>query len=361
MWLRDVPGVLTAEQQQGTAGAIAAWQLPSGMIPWFPGGHADPWNHTEAAMALSVAGLRSAAELAYDWLLARQRPDGAWHRYETAVGVEEDKLDANVCAYPATGVWHHWLCFPDRGFAEAMFPMVDRAMQFVLGLQTPRGEILWARHSDGTPWPFALLTGSSSISLSLRCALALAAVVGVERPAWQEASDRLLATIQAHAAGGIPDAFAPKQRWAMDWYYPVLVGALPRDAAVARLAGEAGRFILDDRGVRCVADQPWITAAETCECAMAYLRVGDDDRALALFRGAAALRDGGSGHYWTGRVYPATLEPIVNFPAEERSTYTDAAVLLCADALTGASPAAGLFTGATLPAEFDARASEGRH
>ena len=27
-----------------------------GMIPWFAGGHGDPWNHVEAAMALTVGG-----------------------------------------------------------------------------------------------------------------------------------------------------------------------------------------------------------------------------------------------------------------------------------------------------------------
>ena len=27
------------------------------MIPWFPGGHCDPWNHVECAMALDVVGL----------------------------------------------------------------------------------------------------------------------------------------------------------------------------------------------------------------------------------------------------------------------------------------------------------------
>ena len=40
--------------------------------------------------------------------------------------------------------------------------VVEKAIDFVLDLQTPRGEILWARHADGTPWSFALLTGSSS-------------------------------------------------------------------------------------------------------------------------------------------------------------------------------------------------------
>ncbi|MPY95045.1 MAG: prenyltransferase [Acidimicrobiia bacterium] len=339
MWLPDLAEVgLGAADLGATVDAIAAWQLPSGMIPWFPGGHADPWNHTEAAMALLVGGRRAEAERAYDWLASRQRPDGAWHRYELADGVEEDKLDANVCAYPATGLWHHWLCVADRGFLEAHWAMLDRAIHFVLGLQTPRGEILWARHADGTPWPYALLTGSSSISLSLRCALGVAGVLGQERPEWELALARL-----AHTLEHVPDAFAPKHRWAMDWYYPALVGALPEAVARERLDAGWDRFVLGEVGVRCVVDRDWVTAAETCECALAFLRAGERGRASDLLRWTSRLRDA-SGHYFTGLALPED----VHFPEEERTTYTGAAVVLCADALAGASPAAGLFVDASV-------------
>ena len=73
------------------------------MIPWFPGGHADPWNHVEAAMALIVGGRRLEAERAFEWLVARQRADGSWHNYYVGDRVEQDKLDANTIAYVATG------------------------------------------------------------------------------------------------------------------------------------------------------------------------------------------------------------------------------------------------------------------
>ncbi len=359
MWLRDVPGVISAAELERTVQSIVDWQLPSGMIPWFPGGHADPWNHTEAAMALLIGGRRAQGERAFEWLAHRQRPDGAWHRYEVADRVTEDKLDANVCAYPATGLWFHWQLFRDRSFLDAHFPMIERAIDFVLDLQAPRGEILWARHSDGTPWPYALLTGSSSISLSLRCAVALADAVGRERPDWELSAGRLVATIRDHVEGREPEAFAPKQRWAMDWYYPVLVGSLSRGAS-DRLAADRERFVLRDDagtvlGVRCVADQPWVTAAETCECALAHLRAGDRAMALELFASTAALREAETGHYFTGRVYPDG----VWFPDAERSTYTGAAVVLCADALTGSSPASALFTDdAAVPAPLLATADE---
>ena len=73
----DLPGVLSADEVRTTAEHLASLQRPSGMIPWFPGGHCDPWNHVESAMALDVAGLHHQAEDAYEWLAATQRADGA--------------------------------------------------------------------------------------------------------------------------------------------------------------------------------------------------------------------------------------------------------------------------------------------
>ena len=342
---RSLDGLLSRADADRTAEIIAASQLPSGMIPRFDGGPADPWNHVEAAMALAVTGRRQQAEAAYGWLARIQRPDGAWHQYYTADGVDQDKLDANTIAYIATGVWHHWLCFGDAGFLVEMWPVARRALDFVLDLQTPRGEILWARHADGTPWPFALLSGSSSISHSLRCGLAIAHAVGEHRPSWELALARLVHTIR-HCDR---EAFAPKDRFAMDWYYPVLAGALTGSEARTRLASRRRVFVNEGEGVRCVSNQDWVTTAETCECALAYLTAGDRDAALKLFEWAQRLREP-DGSYLTGRAFPAG----VSYPDGERTTYSAAAVLLSADAIAGESPASGLFVDFdSLPSPLD--------
>jgi hypothetical protein len=342
MFLRDVPDVVTAAELARTVDAIAEWQLPSGMIPWFPGGHADPWNHVEAAMALTIGGQRAAAERAYSWLRDIQRPDGAWHAYYLGDAVEDPKFDANVCAYVATGVWHHFLATRDAGFLETMWPVVEAAIDFVLDLQTPRGEILWARHPNGQPWPFALLTGSASIYHSLRCAIATAEHLGRERPDWELSAGQL-----AHVIAHRPDAFAPKHRWAMDWYYPVLAGVLTGPAGRERLDRLHDSFVMEGLGVRCVADRPWVTAAETCECALAYVAVGDDDLARKLLSWAQRLR-ADDGSYWTGIVFPEQK----HFPGGEQTTYSSAAVVLVVDALCGESATSGLFRGEGLPAPF---------
>ena len=319
---------MTPEELAATVDTIATVQQADGMIPWFPGGHGDPWNHVEAAMALDAGGRRAEAEAAYGWLAATQRPDGAWHQYYRAGRVEEATLDANVTAYVATGVRHHFAATADAGFLEELWPVVEAAAGFVLDLQAPRGEVIWARHADGTPWSFALLTASSSTFASLRSALAVADLLGHERPEWELAADALRRVIAEE-----PGAFLPKDRWAMDWYYPVLAGVVTGDAARARLAAGYDRFVMDGLGVRCVADKDWVTAAETAECALAHLAAGEGDVAAALLDWAEHLRHD-DGSYFTGMVHPQRD----HFPAGERSTYSAAAVTLAATALSGAGP-----------------------
>ena len=125
----------------------------------------------------------------------------------------------------------------------------------------------------------------------------------------------LSAASLAHTIARHPDAFAPKDRWAMDWYYPVLSGVVCGEAGRTRLAERRHVFVMDGLGVRCVADRPWVTAAETCECVMAHLAVGEVGLAHELFRWARHLRHH-DGSYWTGKVYPEQK----HFPGNERST-----------------------------------------
>ena len=53
------------------------------------------------------------------------------------------------------------------------------------------------------------------------------------------------------------------------------------------------------RGVRCVSDQPWVTAAETCELVMALDAIGEAERARSLFEWVQFLRHT-DGAYWCG-------------------------------------------------------------
>ena len=328
---------------KATVESIADVQVSTGMIPWFPGGHCDPWNHVETAMALTVGGLVREAEHAYQWLVDTQHDDGSWFNYYIGDGVEDYRLDTNCVAYIAVGAWQHYLATADIGFLESLWPVINRAVNFVVALQQPRGEILWCIEPWGAPGRFALLTGSSSIYLSLRCAVAISERLGHERPEWELAAGKLAAAVAHH-----PEAFESKDRWAMDWYYPVLCGAVSGESGRTRLGDRWDDFVMKGLGVRCVSDNPWATAAETAECAMSLNAVGMGDDARRLMAWTRHFRDD-DGSYWTGCVHPQC----VRFPGGERSTYTAAAIVLANSVLEGCASTAGIFTGARLPAVLE--------
>ena len=99
-------GLYPREFLQPTVDFLLRTQRPWGEIPWFEGGHSDPWDHTEAAMGLTIAGEFTAAERAYRWLADTQLDDGSWWRsYREGEPDNPDRRESNYVAYVATGVW----------------------------------------------------------------------------------------------------------------------------------------------------------------------------------------------------------------------------------------------------------------
>lgn len=336
--LPDLPGIVSAAQLRQTAEHLAGQQQPDGLIPWFTGHYGDPWDHVEGAMALTVAGMLDQARAAFDWSVEHQAADGTWPMETLGAEVGEPSVDANQVAYIAVGVWHHHLLTDDDRFAARMWPVVRSAIDFVVDLQQPAGAICWSRGRDGVVNPDALLTGSACMVLSLRCALSLADLVDDPQPEWELAVSRLAHVVVSH-----PDSFSDQSRFSMDWYYPVLGGAVRGHAGFALLQARWDEFVVPDRGIRCVADRPWVTAAETAELVLALDALGDRGRARTLMRDVQFLRADGGG-YWTGWVFPED-----DYWPAEQSTWTGAAMILAADALADHSPAHDLFRGTRLP------------
>ena len=338
----ELAGLLDAGAVRATAETIAATQEGSGAIPWFPGGHVDPWDHVECAMALSAAGLREPAARAYDYLRRTQAEDGSWPRKVVGGRVVDATRETNQCAYVAVGVWHHAQITAERTFMQQMWPTVRRALDYVVDHQRDRGEIRWKVDPDGTASDDALLTGSSSTYHALRCGIALAECVGEEQPEWELAAGRLGHVLRRH-----PEAFLDKARYSMDWYYPVLGGAVRGAEAVERIRGRWDDFVVAGLGARCVDDEPWVTGAESCELVLTLDAMGDRRRAHALLTDMQHLREP-DGSYWTGYQFRERI----NWP-DEHSTWTAAAVVLAVDALSRSTLGNGIFRGEGLPSVAD--------
>lgn len=340
--------MLSRCQIEQTAEAIAARQRSDGRLPWHTEQHTDAWNHVEGAMGLALAGRWLEADRAFEWLVRAQRPDGSWAQsYAWDGSIEQADADTNMCAYVAVGTWHRYLLTEDSAFLEWMWPSVERAIDYVLDHQAPGGEIAWMHHANGTIDRRSLLTASSSIYMSVRCAVAIAEQIGVQRPDW-EVSIGLL----AHAIAHRQDVFWPKPRWSMDWYYPVLVGIVRGTDAFVRLQERWETFLVPELGCRCVTDQPWVTTAETCELVLALDAAGEDDRARSLFDGIQFMRQD-DGAYQEGWVFPKDV-----FWPGRTPPWTSGAVLLADDALEQRSAAWNLFRGDELPTGLGAEEIE---
>jgi len=332
------PSTLDAWRLGPAVEYVARLQRSDGLIPWYAGGPADPWDHVESAMGLSIGGRHDAAEAAYRWLAETQLEDGSWWAvYSPGAGGNHSHRETHRSAYVATGVWHHYQVTGDRAFLEALWPTVEAALEFALDLQRPTGEIAWAVDEDGTPDDEALVTGCSSLALSLACGDRIATELGQDRAAWRQSRADLCDAIR-QPSRALSTGWMAKDDFSMYWFYPVLSGVLTGEAARDRLAGREAEFVEPGLGCRCDATEPWVTVAESAELVMALLAAGRRERAAEIFDWLFRWRDQ-EGVFWTGYQF----EDDAIWP-EERPTWTSGAALLAADALGDLTPASGLFT-----------------
>ncbi len=315
---------------------IANLQSKTGEIPWHEKGKTDPWDLVESAMGLSVSGLYSEARLAFKWMKQNQNQDGSWYSsYKN--GIPEDKTcETNMSSYIATGLFHFWLITKDTEFLRAMWRPLQKGINFALSLQTSRGEVFWAKSPEGVVDPMALLTGSSSILMSLKCAITIGFVLGEEKElgVWQSAFTKLEATIknQIHIYN------ISKSRYSMYWFYPVLSGAVTGMDAEKRILKYWDKYVVKGKGVKCVSDHPWITMAETAELVLSLEAAGKLELAEQVFSWIQnCIYDDKT--FWCGYTFPDnTIWPC------QKVSWTNAAVMLAGDALYSFTPGSNLFS-----------------
>ncbi len=331
------PNATIEERVTAAVAFISAHQRDDGAIEASPG-RLDVWNHVESAMALDVGGEHAAARDAYQWIAEVQHDDGGvWAEYR-AGDPSDLTRDVNHATYLAVGAWHHTRFDEDRPWLRAIWPTIERAMEFALALQAEDGAIHWARDEEGTPWPDSLVAGASSVRASLVCAERIAHLLD-ERTAeerWGASRRALEGAFHRLEPDWGTQLFAPTERYAMHWYYPVLCGLVSNEAAAVRLDSGHERFVRTYAGCRCVDDQPWVTIAESSELAIALDAAGRREAARELLGWQLTWQD------LDGGFRMGTVPDYGAWP-DERPSWTAAAVVLAADALYDPTPAAGLF------------------
>ena len=167
-----------AQRRRGAAPPptrIAALQLPDGhdpVVPRRPLRPVEPRRDGDGARRRRAARRGRAAPTS-GWPTS-SAPTASWHNYYLADGVEDAKLDTNVCAYVATGVWHHWLSPATAASSSDLWPIVERAIDWVLvAADRAAARSSGPGDADGTPVDVrAAHRVVVDLPTALRCAVA---------------------------------------------------------------------------------------------------------------------------------------------------------------------------------------------
>ncbi|MDG1419095.1 MAG: hypothetical protein P8P99_14955 [Maricaulis sp.] len=341
---------------KGCADHIESLQGSDGSINWIAAGIWDAWNHGESAMGLAIAGRRSAAIRALDHLIDRQEDDGSWigdlgasvpldaDNRHLVPGNPETAKDTNFTGYAAVTILRSLTALDALDQLPRYWPMLNAALDFVLKHQSAHGDVVWKSPDAGESLEDldSLRAGNASLYKSLECMILVARRLGHDETVWADARRRIGATLRENDAR-FDRTGIDRRRYAMDWYYPVLTGVLPVETGRARLYARWNEFVQPGLGCRCVADEPWVTAAETAELVMACLSVGKTRQARALLQGLHVLAADNNG-YWMGWQFDEN----VIWP-RERPSWTAGALIMAADALDRTSAGSELLITNQIP------------
>ena len=316
---------------------IKSIQLESGAIPSNKDGSHDPWDHIESIMGLNFANQKESSKLAFEWLIKNQNTDGSWFsKYNDSHPLKKNK-STHFGPYISVAALHFYKIFEDKEFLEYLWPNIKLALKFSLSLQIPNGTIPWSIDEGGKIEEDYLLTGSSSILKSIECGIAISKLLNDKENIsnWTQSHKSLSNAIRNPM--GKFDLLQDRKRFSMDWYYPILSGCLndkERDYYIDKVFND---FYVEDIGVKCVIEEPWITVAETCEFIIALMISNRDEDAKKLLLDVLNICDKDNIPYM-GWQYKENI-----FWPKEKPSWTSAAAILAADTILDFSNASDLF------------------
>ena len=313
---------------------ILSCQDSEGGIRWEPNSKLDPWDHIESAMGLDVLGFEAESKNAYNWLRAYQESDGSW--LSLFHSSEKNNLkETNFSSYIAVGMWHHFKNFKDKNFLDEFWPVLDAAIEFTLSAQSEHGDFFWAK--DNKNWlDDSLKTGCSSIYMSLLCYKKIAYEID-KRDRVSDTQINNLRDCLKNKPFRFDRNWESKERYSMDWYYPILSGAFSKSDSIELIRDKWNEFVVEGLGCKCVKEEPWVTAAESAELALALTKIGLRNKAEKILQDTFNLIDD-DGLLWTGYVFKDK-----KFWPIEKPSWTIGAAILAGNAINKFSPSSDFF------------------
>ena len=151
--------------------------------------------------------------------------------------------------YISVAALHYFKIFSDREKLIELWETIYKAINFSINLQNPNGTIPWSVDKNNKIEEDFLLTGSSSILKSIECAIKISRILEKkENKSWMRAYKSLAQAVKN--PNGLFDLTQDRSRFSMDWYYPIISGALSskeRDLYIQKIFKD---FYVDGLGIK---------------------------------------------------------------------------------------------------------------
>ena len=319
------------------AKSIKKIQLKSGAIPSNKDNSHDPWDHIESIMGLNFLKDKESADLAFDWLKNNQNADGSWYsKYLDEKPIELNK-PTHYSPYISVAALHHYKIFSDKKKLSELWKTISLALDFSINLQNPNGTIPWSVDKNNKIEEDFLITGSSSILKSIECAIKISRILEEgDNNSWIRAYKSLAMAIKNPK--GLFDVTMDRSRFSMDWYYPIISGALSSEEKDFYIKKILKDFYVDGLGIKCVREEPWVTVAETSEFIITLVISNRLEEARKIFSEAMNITDENDVPYM-GWQYEQNI-----FWPEEKPSWTSAALILAADSIYNFSSGSDILT-----------------
>jgi len=290
---------------------IISNQSSSGAIFWDEKGKCDPWDHCECLIALAIYEEWEYFWKGVNWFFANLNKDGLI--YAEFQNEKPSKLhyESHHAPYIIMPLIQASLIDKEQDYKKILtneqLLKLENIFEVLDDFKDEDGYFYWAKDSNGYS-DNSLITASMSIFLSLVAKDKSFPKFNTEM--WQEKFNR----------DGVD-----RSRFSMDFYYPYLAGIKNNKKEFLDLLDN---YYVKGLGVKCVAEEPWVTIAESSECVISALIHDNENIAKKIFNDIQQFQNK-DGIFPTGYQYDMEI-----FWPEENSTWTNAAVIIAAHALS---------------------------
>jgi len=290
---------------------IISNQSPSGAIFWDEKGKCDPWDHCECLIALAIYEEWEHFWRGVNWFITNLNEDGLI--YAEFQNEKPSKLhyESHHAPYIIMPLIQASLIDKEQDYKKILtneqLLKLENIFEVLDDFKDEDGYFYWAKDSNGYS-DNSLITASMSIFLSLVAKDKSFPKFNTEM--WQEKFNR----------DGVD-----RSRFSMDFYYPFLAGIKNNKKEFLDLLDN---YYVKGLGVKCVAEEPWVTIAESSECVISALIHDNENIAKQIFNDIQQFQNK-DGIFPTGYQYDMEI-----FWPEENSTWTNAAVIIAAHALS---------------------------